>query len=295
MRVQSPAGVGRGVLRVASHLAPAVLPAYAIAARRIGERLGRPVELVVAADYRRCTADLDHVCFVCSVPYVLLAAAGRIRMDAVAAPVLAGKRYAGQPVYYSDVVVRADSPYRTFADLAGTRWAYNEPFSHSGFLVVLQHLARLGEPAAFVADAVEAGFHDDALRMVLEGRADWAAIDSQVLEIWGRQVPSVYRALRVVEVLGPSPIQPVVVSTRRLGARARGQVRDALTGLHRDPTARDILRAAGIARFVPMNDAAYDEIRAMLDLTVSAGLLPTWWRPRWEALVRAAEGGAANP
>src|SRR5918992_6354793 len=87
----------RGPLRVASHLAPSVLPAYALAARRIGERLDRPAELVVAADYQRCAADVDHVCFVCSIPYLLLASSGRIRMEVIAAPVLRGRRYGGRP------------------------------------------------------------------------------------------------------------------------------------------------------------------------------------------------------
>ena len=168
----------RGPLRVASHLAPSVLPAYALAARRIGERLDRPAELVVAADYQRCAADVDHVCFVCSIPYLLLAASGRIRMEVIAAPVLRGRRYGGRPIYFSDVIVRADRPWRRFEELDGRRWTYNEPYSHSGFMVALHGLARRGATASFIGEAIEAGFHDDAIAMVLDGRADWATIDS---------------------------------------------------------------------------------------------------------------------
>ncbi len=208
-------------LRVASHLAPGVLPAYALATRRLGEALGRPAELVAAADYRRCASDVDHVCFVCSVPYLLTADSGAVRMEVVAAPVLRGSRYAGRPVYYSDVVVRADSRYRDLADLSGSRWAFNEPFSHSGFLVVLHWLASVGHPAAFLGEWIEAGFHDDALRMVLDGTADWAAIDSQVLGIWLHRAPSLRARLRVVGALGPSTIQPVVVSGWAAGHVAR--------------------------------------------------------------------------
>jgi phosphonate transport system substrate-binding protein len=278
-------------LRVATHLAPGVLPAYARLARHLGEELGRPAELVVAADYGRCAADVDHVCFVCSVPYLLLSDAGAIRMEVVAAPVLRGRRYGGRPVYFSDVVVRADSRYRTFAQLRGTRWAYNEPYSHSGFVVVLHHLAALGESPDFMGTSIEAGFHDEALRMVLDGRADWAAIDSQVLAIWMRQVPALRRDLRVVEVLGPSTIQPVVASARRLDAVQRRTITDVLLAVHADPSARRDLRAAGIERFVAVRDADYDDIRDKLAAAAASGLLPAWWLPRWHDLVGSSGAG----
>jgi phosphonate transport system substrate-binding protein len=251
----------------------------------MGERLGRPAQLIVPTDYARCGADVDDVCFVCSVPYVLLAREGRIAMDAIAAPVLLGDRYGGRAVYFSDVIVRSDGRARTFGDLAGLRWAYNEPFSHSGFLVVLHHLAEMGASAAFVAESVEAGYHDDAIRLVLDGGADWAAIDSQVLDIWRRHDPSIDRRLRVVATLGPSTIQPVVASVSRLGPRARLAARDALIDLAGDPLARPLLDAAGIDRFVPVTDGDYADIRRMFDRVEAARLLPSWWWPRWESEV----------
>jgi phosphonate transport system substrate-binding protein len=36
-----------------------------------------------------------------------------------AAPVLAGDRYAGRPIYYSDVIVRHDSPISCLEELNG--------------------------------------------------------------------------------------------------------------------------------------------------------------------------------
>jgi phosphonate transport system substrate-binding protein len=275
-------------LRVATHLAPSVLPAYALAARRIGERLGRPTELVVAADYRRCAADLDHACFVCSIPYLLLASAGRIRMEVIAAPVLRGRRYAGRPIYFSDVIVRADRPWRALEELEGRRWAFNEPYSHSGFMVALHALAGLGASGGFIGEAVEAGFHDDAIQLVVDGLADWAAIDSQVLDLAFRRDRRLRRELRVIAALGPSTIQPVVASERRLTAGQRAEVRDALLAMHADPADRPIMRAAGIERFVPVADADYDDIRAMLAAVEDAGLLPAWWWPRWRAVTGAS-------
>ena len=272
---------------MASHLAPSVLPAYAFVARRIGERLGRPTELIVAADYGRCGADLDEVCFVCSIPYLLLADAGAIAMTPLAAPVLRGRRYGGRPVYFSEVVVPAESPYRSFADLSGTAWAYNEPFSHSGFMVALHRLASAGLDASFIGEWVETGFHDDALRAVLDGSAAWAAVDSQVLDLWRRGDPAVRRGLRSLEVLGPSTIQPVVASTRRLTSRERGEILGLLLDLHHDALGQAVLRGAGIERFVPIADADYDDIRHKMSVVRSAGLLPPWWDRRWAEVAAA--------
>jgi phosphonate transport system substrate-binding protein len=187
-------------------------------------------------------------------------------------------------VYFSDVVVRADSPYASFDDLRGTRWAYNEPYSHSGFVVVLYELARLGKGTDFVGQAVEAGFHDEALQMILAGRADWAAIDSQVLALWLRGRPALRRKLRTVAVLGPSTVQPVVASARRLNRRALDAVREALVTLDRDPVARPILHAAGIERFVAIEAGDYEDIRAKLAAVADAGLLPDGWHARWMEL-----------
>ncbi len=101
----------RPPLRVASHLAPGVLPLYAFLADYLADSLGRRAEFTVATSYERCAQDVDDICFVCSVPYLPFAELGHIHMEVVAAPVLIWARYAGRPIYFSDVVVYADSRY----------------------------------------------------------------------------------------------------------------------------------------------------------------------------------------
>jgi len=271
-------------LRVASHLAPGVEPLYAFLARYLAERLGRRPEFVVAESYERCVQDVDDVCFVCSVPYLLFADAGRIDMEVVAAPVLRGDRYGGRPIYFSDVIVSTASPQRSFADLRGATWAYNEPFSHSGYMTVLHHLATLGEDRSYFASMVEAGFHQEAIRMVADGRIDAAAIDSQVLDIELRAHPELAAAVRRIGAIGPSTIQPVVVSRSRLTDAERHAVTEALIGVADDPTARDLLDAALVERFVPVTARSYDDIRLMFRRVRRAGLLDASWNARWRAI-----------
>jgi phosphonate transport system substrate-binding protein len=260
---------GGDPLRFATFLAPNMLPVYRFLTDRIGKRLGRPVELVVGssfAQFERGEADLGVIC---GLPYIWLAARQRPPVEPLAAPVLAGGRYAGRPVYYSDVVVRRDSPISCLEELRGRSWAYNEPASHSGHTVTLYSLVRMGARPGFFARVVEAGFHQRAIRLVHAGVVDAAAIDSQVLAIELRDHPDL-DGLRVVGSFGPSTIQPVVAASR-LPEQLKDEVRDLLVELADDPRARPLLDHGFIDRFAPVDDGAYDDIRAMLTVIEAAG------------------------
>ena len=285
----SRAGGRRAPLRVASHLAPGVEPLYAFLAEYLADRVGRRPEFVVAESYERCAQDIDDVCFVCSIPFLLFADAGRIDMEVVAAPVLRGDRYGGRPIYFSDVIVAAASPHRSFADLRGATWAYNEPFSHSGYVTVLNHLAVLGEDLSYFGRMIEAGFHADAIRMVADGRVDAAAIDSQVLDIELRDDAQLAGAVRRIGAIGPSTIQPVVASRTRLTEAERGAITEALVGVGEDPMARGALEAALVERVTRVDAAGYDDIRQMFRRVRRAGLIDGSWDARWRAI--AAAGG----
>ena len=64
-------------------------------------------------------------------------------MELLAVPVPADPRYQGRAIYFSDVIVRTESPFKTFAELRGKVWAYNERRSHSGYNVVRAYLSKL--------------------------------------------------------------------------------------------------------------------------------------------------------
>jgi phosphonate transport system substrate-binding protein len=260
---------GGGPLRFATFLAPNMLPVYRFLAARIGECLDRPVELVVGSSFdqfERGEADLGVIC---GLPYVWLADRRPPPVKALAAPVLAGDRYGGRPVYYSDVIVRRDSPISCLEELRGCSWAYNEPASHSGHTVTLYSLVRMGAEPGFFAKVVEAGFHQRAIRLVHTGAVDAAAIDSQVLAVEVRDHPDL-ASLRVVGSFGPSTIQPVVAASR-LPGRLKEQIRNLLIELGDDPTARTALDHGLIDRFTVIDDGAYGDIRGMLAVIEAAG------------------------
>jgi phosphonate transport system substrate-binding protein len=190
----------------------------------------------------------------------------------VAAPVLEGERYGGRPIYFSDVIVHRDSPFRSFLDLRGRSWAYNEPLSHSGYGITRYHLVQMGETNGFFGEVVEAGFHQEAIRMVARGEVDGSAIDSQVLAIELRDHPDLADRLRVVEALGPSTIQPVAVS-KRVPEELREAIRGVLVSMAEDPSVRERLAPALVERFVSVDADSFNDIRMMLDACEAAGFL----------------------
>jgi phosphonate transport system substrate-binding protein len=68
-----------------------------------------------------------HILWLCGLPYVHKADVDESGLELLAVPVPRGERYLDRPVYFSDIVVRRDRPFRSFFDLRGASWAYNEP------------------------------------------------------------------------------------------------------------------------------------------------------------------------
>jgi phosphonate transport system substrate-binding protein len=267
-------------LRFATFLAPNMLPVYRYLADRIALDLGRTVELVTGTSFEQFERGDADLGVICGLPYVWLAARDPAPVEPLAAPVLAGERYAGRPVYYSDVVVHRDSAISSLEDLRGCSWAYNEPASHSGHTATLYELVRRGARPGFFSRVVEAGYHQHAIRLVHAGTVDAAAIDSQVLAIELRDYPQLAAGLRVAGSFGPSTIQPVVAATS-LPGQVKARVRALLVELGDDPTARPALAHGFVERFTAVDDAAYDDIRAMLATIRTAG---------WTSLAQAAAG-----
>lgn len=259
-------------LRFGTFLAPNILPVYEAVAEAVARRLGVETELFVETDYAACAADENEVCFVCSLPYVHMERDGISPAVPVAAPVLIGERYGGKPVYFSDVIVHADSPFRSFLDLRGHSWAYNEPLSQSGYGITRYHLLELGETHGFFSEVIEAGFHETSMRLVANGEVAGSAIDSQVLAVATRDDPVLARSLRIVDALGPSTVQPVAVS-KRVPERQRRDIQEVLTAMHEDPLMREHLARGMVERFVPADASSYDDVRRMLEACEAAGFM----------------------
>jgi phosphonate transport system substrate-binding protein len=244
----------------ANFLAPNMTAVYADVATRVGRALGAPAELIEGNDLEQLRDGSVDVAFLCGLPYVRLRAERPGMLSPLAAPILDEARYQDRPVYFSDIIVRRDSPFRSFDDLRGQSWAYNGADSFSGSLLVRYHLLQIGETEAFFGRLACSGRHQESIRKVVNGEVDAAAIDSHVLGVERLRNPDLAEEIRVIAVLGPSTI-PLAVATSGVPAAVRAGVCEALCELGRDSAGRDVLARGLIRRFTPIDDRAYDDIR----------------------------------
>ncbi len=225
-----------------------------------------PVQFEPTDDWQQAYNDVEagviELAWICGWPYVQMAAKVEPPVELLVAPVMNGERYADRPIYFSDVVVRKDRQFRTFADLRGAHWAINEPGSQSGYHITRYRLATMGESGDFFGCVEQAGSHAAALTAVLEGTTDAAAIDSTLLSWMVRRDPSLTERLRIIDMLGPSPIPPIVAA-RKVERPVSDHLRLLLSTMHNSASGRAVLRKGDLRRFAIVDDAGYDPIREM--------------------------------
>ncbi len=260
-------------IRFASFLGDNAFAFYKEVVAHIGEASGLPTEMATSV-----SAGMDalfsegriEAAFGCGLPYVWKAAEAAPAVRLMAAPVLPAARYNDQPIYFSDIIVRYDSPYQTFEDLRGATFAYNQRVSFSGYVLPLYYLLKAGRPGGFFGKALASGSHAVSMDWVENGQADAAAIDSVVLEMEVNQRPHRASAFRVIESLGPAGMPPVM-SAAQLSDEAHSRLTHALVTMHEHPQGKAILARGGVRRFAPVTDRNYDDIRQMLRALEEAG------------------------
>jgi ABC-type phosphate/phosphonate transport system substrate-binding protein len=207
--------------------------------------------------------------FMCGWPFAQRAEKPKL----VAAPIPAAARYAGRPIYFTDLVVRADSPFETLADTFGHRLAYTATGSHSGFNAQRFHLgsrypgeSRYGPwvgPYTTPRKIVEA---------ILAGEADVGPLDSFAHDLLRRHEPALMAGVRIVESTDPAPI-PSLIASGATPDEIVDALQDALLGVGQRSELAELradLCIAGFAR------TAEEDYRVTVDRAAAAADYP--WR-----------------
>ena len=247
---------------------------YEEMSKYLGVKAGLRVEFITGLSYgtinemlAKGTVDCG---FVCGLPYVLMHDQPAPAAYLLTAPIMKAARYNGQPKYYSDLIVRKDSPYKTIQDLRGRTYVYNDELSNSGYNMPRHRLLQLGLTNGFFGKVLRSGSHEESIRMVANGKADASFVDSLVIDYDREKGLGQAGDVRVLESVGPAGICPLVVSSS-LPEDVRGKLQKALVTMHEDPSGRKILDDALVDRFVLVDDKNYDDIRAMKEAAEKAG------------------------
>ena len=205
--------------------------------------------------------------FMCGLPY----ARDPRPLTPIVAPVVRGARYQGQPVYFTDIVVRADSPYQALEDTFGSRVGYTVHHSQSGYVALREHLfpyrLRSGHsPYSEVIGPLHGA--RDIVDALLAGRIDVGPLDSYVHDLIRNLQPATGAQLRTIATTRASPI-PLFVATAPVGPDLVGKLQAAFKAAARADALkveRDMLL---IADFVVPERAVYEALRARAEATAA--------------------------
>lgn len=224
----------------------------------LAPRIGMPVHVADDIAWQKRERMLDggkaQIGFVCGLQYVQKVDELNADLELLAAPVMKSERYKDLPIYFSDIVVRRESPFHSFGDLRGAYWSYNEPTSHSGCNLVRYYLTNKGENADYFKRVVGSAAHQESLRMLLTGGIEATATDSTMVALELKVRPEIGAELRVIQTLGPSPIPPAVIS-RSVPKSVRHSIRNALLRMNERTEGKAILSKALLDRFTIVSDS----------------------------------------
>lgn len=241
--------------------------------RSLFELLGEVVDADVSFDetlsgpatgedpFREGSADFG---WICSTSYVDLSTRGdspTIQLAGVAW-VPDDSDAKGRPVYFGDVVVRADSPIESFADLAGSRIGCNDAVSLSGHHSLRFAMHDRGFDEETFAELVFTGGHHTSLDMVIAGDIDAAVTDSVVRTARARIDENV-ADLRIIERLGPWPVQPLVARST-LDTEEIDTVRRLILEATDRPDIKAALGAAALSHLVEVGPEHYADVRSAM-------------------------------
>jgi phosphonate transport system substrate-binding protein len=141
----------------------------------IEKKLGVKAEVFTASDYAGIVQALSaghiHLGRMGGAAY----AAGYIDSKGTIEPLVMNVEPNGGKGYFSVLIVRADSPYRSLEDLKGKTMGWVDPNSTSGYLVPNAALRDAGiDPQKHFSRTVFSGGHDQSVFGVLKGNLDSA-------------------------------------------------------------------------------------------------------------------------
>jgi ABC-type phosphate/phosphonate transport system substrate-binding protein len=182
----------------------------------------------------------------------------------IAAPVVTQSRYRGLPVYFTDIVVRASSPFETLEGTFGSRVGYTVEDSQSGYVALREHLLphRLARGAPLYRDVVGSLINPrGVVDALLNGRIDVGPVDSYAHDLMRKTEPQLARELRTIATTAPTPI-PMFVATAPLDEVLVQKLQDAFAQVaHADRLAalRDTLL---LSKFVVPQAKDYETFHA---------------------------------
>lgn len=220
----------------------------------LSEKMGKKVILKQRRKYQEINDILRRgevmAAFTCTGAY--LAGREEFGLQLLVVPVVNGKT-----TYHSYIIVRQDSPIKSFNDLKGKVFAFTDQLSLSGRLYVTSLLNERGILTnEFFKKTFYTFGHEKSIEVVANGLADAASVDSLIFDDLKAKGSPYVSKLRIIKVSPPFGIPPFVVSPL-MPEQQRKDFLKILLSMQRDLKGKKILQKIGIDGFVLPDHAAY--------------------------------------
>jgi hypothetical protein len=178
-------------------------------------------------------------------------------VELIAAPVFRGADEQDIPPGLVDIVVRRESKLHAESDLENCIWAYC-----AGKTTVEDQARYAQNPLSLTfRSTIEATSPAQALRLLLDGRADATIIDTRLFALVRHNSPHLCERLRTMNTCCHTP-GPLVVVASHVHPRLKCQIQEALVNMHKHPLFAQQLQERNIERFVAVTDDYYQTMQA---------------------------------
>ncbi len=193
----------------------------------------------------------------------------------LAQPLPSPRRYAGRAVYCTDIVVAANSAFKTLADTFGHRAGYTLKDSQSGYYAFRHHLLTRFAASAQPYASITGGLTNarGIIRAIAEDRIDVGPLDGYVHDLIRHTEPEYAAQVRVIDTTDPTPM-PAIIATASLPEGDLARLRDAFRASIRAPALRAERAAVFLADFVVPDPSVYEMQRARAAVVDAAAEWP---------------------
>lgn len=230
----------------------------------IARRLGREYVLVQKDTYGQVNdlfrSGAIDIAFVCSGAYVELSQ--KADPEILAVPVVNGKT-----VYYSYIIVPADSGASHFDELRGGTFAFVDPLSNTGFYYPMSLVIQKGAVGynEYFTNVVFTSSHSSSVAMTGDGNVGGAAVDSLIFDFMVKRRTSLRENIRIIKKSPPYAMPPFIVHSK-MPSRLKKDIRNILLRMDEDEEGARILSELNIDKFSRKADEDYDSIRDLYEL-----------------------------
>ncbi len=177
----------------------------------------------------------------------------------------------GRDQYHGQIITRADSKIKSIKDLSGKKFAFVDPASASGYLLPL---GLFKKENIKLKEQVFAGRHDAVVSAVYQKQVDagatfnspidGASVPQDARKLVKIQFPDVFEKIRILELTGPIPNDPVIFR-KDLPDALKNEIVAALKKyIKTDEGSKVLYNMYHFTDFKDASNADYDSVRKYL-------------------------------